>query len=437
MRAFPSIAISEIATRVTGGAGGGFGALDDLCYTRTMGARRRQIQIRGLVSVMNRVRDQLRAGISAEREADFRATVRDAVRTVDNICRANRIKHQDLPTPSRKAYAYLSGLDLGDLPRPTRDSIVTENSVRISGILTTCRRYHRKLSDVVTSEPPPYKVTSPTIQHLTCTLQTEVSAIAGLCEDAGATPAALPVRSRRGYQWLNFLGDAHNLTRHLRALAVLAEAGTQARGAVPAPKIEIFPASVLYRTKVVNRAHQILVNEGFIDAPDQVLRALMRVALGQASDDGALRSIKTYAMSKDFINVRAAVEHTADTLSGDGKGHHHDLTAAFLRVNRSYFGGAVDAPRLIWNRRPTTRKMGHYDLTQDTVMISMSLDSADVPAYVVEFVVYHELLHKTMGTRLVNGRRHSHTAGFRKAERAFRQYSEAQTFLAAGNHTAT
>jgi len=418
---------------VTSGTGCSFGALDDLCYTRTMGARRRQIHIRGLVSVMNRVRDQLRAGISPEEEADFRATVRDAVRTVDNICRVNRITPADLPTPSRNAYAYLSGLDLGDLPRPTRDQIVTENSVRISGILSTCRRYHRKLADVVTSEPGPYKVTSPTIQRLTCALKAEVSAIAGLCEDAGATPAALPVRSRRGYQWLNFLGDAHNLTRHLRALAVLAEAGTQARGTVPAPKIKIFPASVLYRTKVVKRAHQILVNEGFIDAPDQVLSTLMRVAMGQTKDDGALRSVKAYAMSKDFISVRAAVEQTADTLSGDGKGHYHDLTAAFHRVNRSYFGGAVDAPRLIWNRQPTTRKMGHYDVTQDTVMVSMSLDSADVPAYVVEFVVYHELLHKTMGTKVVNGRRHSHTSAFRKAERAFKQYPEAQTFLTTGD----
>ncbi|MCJ7551015.1 MAG: hypothetical protein MUQ30_15180, partial [Anaerolineae bacterium] len=142
---------------------------------------------------MNRVRDQLRAGISPEEEADFRATVRDAVRTVDNICRAGRITPGDLPTPSRKAYAYLSGLDLGDLPRPTCDQIVTENSVRISGILTTCRRYHRKLADVATSEPPPYKQSSPAIQHLVCALKTEVSAIAGLCEDAGATPAALPV----------------------------------------------------------------------------------------------------------------------------------------------------------------------------------------------------------------------------------------------------
>jgi len=426
-----------MATRLIGGTGFSFGTQDDLCYTRTMGIRRRQIKIRGLVSVMNRVRDQLRAGISPEEEADFRATVRDAVRTVDNICRANRITPGDLPTPSSKAYAYLSGLDLGDLPRPTRDQIVTENSVRISGILTTCRRYHRKLSDVVTSEPGPYKVTSPTIQRLTCALKTEVSAIAGLCEDAGATPAALPVRSRRGYQWLNFLSDAHNLTRHLRALAVLEKVGTQAQGTVPDHSIEIFPASVLYRTKVVKRAHQILVNEGFIDAPGQVLRALIRVALGQTKDDGALRSIKSYAMSKSFLSVGAALQKTADTLSGDGKGHHHDLAAAFQRVNLNYFGGAVDAPRLIWNRRPTTRKMGHYDLTQDTVMVSMSLDNAAVPAYVVEFVVYHELLHKTMGTKVVNGRRHSHTSAFREAERAFKQYSEAQTFLTSSNLTRT
>ena len=426
-----------MATRVTGGTGCNFGALDDLCYTRTMGARRRQIQIRGLVSVMNRVRDQLRAGISPAEDADFRATVRDAVRTVDNICRSGRVKPEDLPTPSRKAYAYLSGLDLRDLPRPTRDQIVTENSVRISGILTTCRRYHRKLADLATSEPPPYKATSQVIQRLARALRTEVSAIAGLCEDAGATPAALPVRSRRGYQWLNFLSDAHNLTRHLRALAALAKAGTPARGTGPALRIEIFPASVLYRTKVEKRTRHVLVNEGFIDAPDQVLSALMRVALGQAKDGDALRSIKTYAMSKDFINVRTTVEQTADTLSGDGKGHHHDLTAAFQRVNRSYFGGAVDTPRLIWNRQPTTRKMGHYDITRDTVMISMSLDSANVPTYVVEFVVYHELLHKTMGTKVVNGRRHSHTSAFRKAERAFKQYSEAQTFLTTSNLTAT
>jgi len=426
-----------MATCVTSGAGRSFGALNELCYTRTMGAGRRQIQIRGLVSVMNHVRDQLRTGISPEEEADFRATVRDAVRTVDTICRANRITPEDLPTPSRKAYAYLSELDLGNLPRPTRDQIVTENSVRISGILTTCRRYHRKLADIVTSEPPPYKATSPAVQRLARALKTEVSAIAGLCEDAGATPAALPVRSRRGYQWLSFLSDAHNLTRHLRALAALAKAGTLARGTGPAPRIEIFPASTLYRTKVEKRTRHVLVNEGFIDAPDQVLSALMRVALGQAQDDGTLRSIKAYAMSKGFISVRAAVEQTADTLSGDGKGHHHDLTAAFQRVNRSYFGGAVDAPRLIWNRRPTTRKMGHYDVIQDTVMISMSLDNPDVPAYVVEFVVYHELLHKTMGTKVVNGRRHSHTSAFRKAERAFKQYSEAQTFLTTSNLTAT
>jgi len=402
-----------------------------------MGVRQRQIQIRGLVSVMNRVRDQLRAGISPEEEADFRATVRDAVRTVDNICRASRITSGDLPTPSRKAYAYLKGLDLGDLPRPTCDQVVTQNSVRIAGILATCRRYHRKLAAIVTSGPPPYEATSPAIQDLICAARTEVSAIAGLCEDAGATPAALPIRSRRGYQWLTFLGDAHNLTRHLRALSVLTETGAQARGNAPAPEIEVFPASVLYRTKVMKRTRQILVNEGFIDAPDQVLGALMRVSLGQARDDAALRSIKTYAMSKDFISVQAAVEQTADTLAGDGRGHHHDLTAAFQRVNRSYFGGAVNAPRLIWNRRPTTRKMGHYDTTQDTVMISMSLDRADVPAYVVEFVVYHELLHKTMGTKVVNGRRHSHTSAFRKAERAFKQYPEAQTFLAAAHRTAT
>jgi hypothetical protein len=45
--------------------------------------------------------------------------------------------------------------------------------------------------------------------------------------------------------------------------------------------------------------------------------------------------------------------------------------------------------------------------------------------------MYHELLHKVMGSKVVNGRRYAHTPAFREAERAFPRYEEAEAFLKA------
>ena len=99
------------------------------------------------------------------------------------------------------------------------------------------------------------------------------------------------------------------------------------------------------------------------------------------------------------------------------------------RVNAAYFGVALARPRLVWNRALTGRKFGHYRRSTDTVMLSVSLDAADVPAWVVDFVMYHELLHKKHGIALVNGRRFEHTAAFRAEERRFAECDQADRFL--------
>jgi predicted metal-dependent hydrolase len=73
--------------------------------------------------------------------------------------------------------------------------------------------------------------------------------------------------------------------------------------------------------------------------------------------------------------------------------------------------------------------MGHYDYFRDIVMLSVTLDAPDVPDFVIDYVMYHELLHKAMGAEVVNGRRYAHTPAFREAERKFPRYDEAEAFL--------
>ncbi len=65
------------------------------------------------------------------------------------------------------------------------------------------------------------------------------------------------------------------------------------------------------------------------------------------------------------------------------------------------------------------------------VMLSVSLDDPSVPAFVVDFVMYHELLHKKHGVTLANGRRMAHTPAFRADELLFARDHEAFAHLKA------
>jgi predicted metal-dependent hydrolase len=89
----------------------------------------------------------------------------------------------------------------------------------------------------------------------------------------------------------------------------------------------------------------------------------------------------------------------------------------------------MDQPNLTWNKTLTHRKFGHYQANTDTVMLSISLDKSSTPAYVIEFVMYHELLHKQLGVVTNRGRRYAHTKAFREAEARFPQQEQAQAYL--------
>ena len=83
----------------------------------------------------------------------------------------------------------------------------------------------------------------------------------------------------------------------------------------------------------------------------------------------------------------------------------------------------------MWSSQLTYRKFGHYQWDIDTVMVSKTLDNSRTPRYVIDFVMFHELLHKKLGVNLVNGRRMAHTTRFRNAEKEFRQYQQAKEYL--------
>ncbi len=88
------------------------------------------------------------------------------------------------------------------------------------------------------------------------------------------------------------------------------------------------------------------------------------------------------------------------------------LVASFDRANARYFNGAIERPNLEWGGK-TFRKLGHYNYHTDTIMIAKTLESR---MDLVDYVMYHEMLHKKHKFYFKNGRSFHHHTAFRTEE---------------------
>jgi predicted metal-dependent hydrolase len=111
------------------------------------------------------------------------------------------------------------------------------------------------------------------------------------------------------------------------------------------------------------------------------------------------------------------------------KGKFYDLDQIFERLNLLYFNNKVKKPTLSWSRNKTFRILGHHDSTHETIIISQSLDNKKVPLYVVEYIVFHEMLHIVHPVYHQNGRRFIHTPKFRRDEKKFAYFNEAEAWI--------
>ncbi len=62
-------------------------------------------------------------------------------------------------------------------------------------------------------------------------------------------------------------------------------------------------------------------------------------------------------------------------------------------------------------------------------MVSKSLDDEKIPQFVVEFIVFHEMLHIFHPTEQRGGRHYNHTPQFRRDEKKFKYFHEAENWI--------
>lgn len=171
-------------------------------------------------------------------------------------------------------------------------------------------------------------------------------------------------------------------------------------------------------------------------APLQVHYSLACILLSKI--DRRLRISRAERMAYDAWSREPGVIDTHESLRRERgvkpiespRGQVHDLTLMFHKLNREYFNALLPRLRIGYSRERSRSLWGHHDSAHETIVINKVLDSLRVPAYAIESIVYHEMLHHVVPIEYgKTGRRLVHSRRFREAERLFAHHAQAQRFL--------
>ncbi|KPL81086.1 hypothetical protein ADN00_00740 [Ornatilinea apprima] len=230
--------------------------------------------------------------------------------------------------------------------------------------------------------------------------------------------------ARQAYLWLAYLVEEDHLEQHCRSLARAARAFQTALPRKQNFDIRFYNCKYTYSIHHNSQSVHATLHEGFIYAPDSVFNEIVKTLKKNASAKNN-PVIKAFIATRPFQNCYTQLNPSLKPKKIHIQGAFHDLNASFERVNRKYFNNKLEKPTLTWSARRTYRTMGCYDVTKDILTVSRSLDHQTVSLHTLDFIMYHELLHKYFGTKSVNGRHISHSARFREAEKSFEHFQQA------------
>ncbi len=101
------------------------------------------------------------------------------------------------------------------------------------------------------------------------------------------------------------------------------------------------------------------------------------------------------------------------------------LKESFDRVNDKYFFGLIEMPNLVFGPRSRS-VLGNYNFKSDTITISSILKKNQE---LLDYVMYHEALHKKNKFKRSGSKTYYHTSKFRKEEREFENQEEIEKKL--------
>jgi predicted metal-dependent hydrolase len=204
---------------------------------------------------------------------------------------------------------------------------------------------------------------------------------------------------------------------------------------VPELEVEFFAfANVNNTIRLRNGRLLVRLSDLLEGAPDSVLRAIAHILLAKMYrrpiDRGHAARYRKYVGSHEIVRKAHLVRQMRGRKQlRAARGHYYDLDVVFEDLNIRFFHGLMARPRMSWSQTKTRRILGHYDPAHNAIIISRIFDHPQVPRYVLEYIVYHEMLHLKHPVKLRGSRRCVHSAEFQAEEKLFPHAAQANAFL--------
>lgn len=182
-----------------------------------------------------------------------------------------------------------------------------------------------------------------------------------------------------------------------------------------------------------NRA-EVRISDLLAEAPPLVLDALAEILLAKVYRRRSSREAQACYLAYIFDSAMRRRIDEARRNRGrkhllNARGRHHDLEEIFHNLNRRFFYSKLSPPLLGWSLKRSRTILGHYDSAHGSITVSRWLDSPSVPRYLVEYLVFHEMLHIRYPVGRNEHRRVVHSREFREAEKKFPKYKQARRQL--------
>ena len=204
---------------------------------------------------------------------------------------------------------------------------------------------------------------------------------------------------------------------------------------LPELKIEFFAfANVNNTIRLRDGRLLVRLSDLLEGAPETVLRAIAHILLAKMYrrpiDRAQAARYRKYVGSREIVQKAHLVRQMRGRkLLRPPRGHFYDLDAVFEELNTRFFHGLMARPRMSWSQTKTRRILGHYDPAHNAIIISRIFDHPALPRFVLEYIVYHEMLHLKHPVKLRGSRRCVHSAEFQAEEKLFPRAKDAESFL--------
>jgi predicted metal-dependent hydrolase len=208
------------------------------------------------------------------------------------------------------------------------------------------------------------------------------------------------------------------------------------------PRTPIPPIEVEYKrfanadshVRMQNGAIEVRITDLLESAPAPVTEALAYILLGKLYRKPiAAQFNHRYRLYLNRREMRKRINLVRQArgrkVHSGPSGSFHNLEEVFEELNQAHFGGMMARPAIGWSRVRSRTRLGHFDPSHNTIIISRIFDDLRVPRLALEYVMFHEMLHLHYPVDHSGARRCVHTPDFKKHEKLFPNLKEAKDLL--------